>query len=141
MRLRLHYALAELETFSTPVRCIVFSFAALWLSRPQTFTVGHAPYVALSAGKTDTGVIFQTEALADPGATPEDKGTLEYTCAFTTAANATFDLVYSKTMYPDGVNVSVDIEGAVTTKVLGEKVEVDCGESTGQIVVVSISPK
>jgi hypothetical protein len=98
--------------------------------------VGFAPH----HGEESDAIILQKETFSDPGATAENVGDLEYSCTFTSAKGVRFTLTYSKKMYPNGVSTSVDSENIFVTDKDGT-VGVDCGESDGEIVKLTISPK
>jgi hypothetical protein len=98
--------------------------------------VGFAPY----HGEASDAIILQNETFSDPGATAEDVGDLEYGCTFTSTKGVQFTIIYSKKMYPNGVSASSDSAKVIVTDNDGT-VSVDCGESDGEVVKLTISPK
>lgn len=104
---------------------------------------GHAPYVRPLEDQPEPTVMFQTETMSDPGYYPEtDPGDLIYRCIFTTSADGKFELAYSKTMYPSGIQVSVEgADDAVEATDDGDSaVLVKCTKPDQNVTVV-IQPK
>lgn len=98
-------------------------------------SVGHAPYFV---APDDSPIIWQSESISDPNGSKV--GALEYRCRITTAPDGRFELKYSSRMYPKGIQVRVEGEGATATDEGNGTVKVVCAEG-GKAATVVIKPK
>ena len=148
-RATLYAGYRDSPLYWTSSRCFLRSYVAFCWSTlfpffrssrfPPDPPVGYPPYVDPAVNVAPTTVTFQTEHFSEVPAA--EKGPLEYRCAFTTAAGATFDILYdNKKMYADGINAVVEGTGAEVTDDGEGRVSVKC-TSAGEAVVVVIGPK